>query len=108
LEAAIASLQWHGRVVLCGAIAGYNHPMPGPRNLHSAIGKRLRLEGFIVSDFIKDFPAFRAEAIPAVLSGKLLHRETIVEGIDQAPAAFLSLLGSGDRHIGKMLIHVGD
>jgi NADPH-dependent curcumin reductase CurA len=108
LEAAITSLQWHGRVVLCGAIAGYNHPMPGPRNLHAAIGKRLRLEGFIVSDFVKDFSTFRAEAIPALLSGKLLHRETIVEGIDQAPAAFLSLLGSGDKHIGKMLIHVGD
>ncbi len=108
LEAAIASLQWHGRVVLCGAIAGYNTPVPGPRNLHSAIGKRLRLEGFNVSDFVKDLAAFHAEAIPAVLSGKLPHRETIVEGIDQAPAAFLSLLGSGDRHIGKMLIHVGD
>lgn len=108
LEAAIASLQWHGRVVLCGAIAGYNTPVPGPRNLHLAIGKRLRLEGFIVSDFVKDMPAFRAEAIPALLGGKLLHRETVVEGIDQAPAAFLSLLGSGDKHIGKMLIHVGD
>jgi NADPH-dependent curcumin reductase CurA len=108
LEAAIASLQWHGRVVLCGAIAGYNNPVPGPRNLHSAIGKRLRLQGFIVSDFLNDRPAFHAEAIPAVLTGKLLHRETIVEGIDNAPAAFLSLLGSGDQHIGKMLIHVGD
>jgi NADPH-dependent curcumin reductase CurA len=108
LEAAIASLQWHGRVVLCGAIAGYNTPVPGPRNLHSAIGKRLRLEGFIVSDFLKDLPTFHAEAIPAVLSGKLLHRETIVEGINQAPAAFLSLLGSGDKHIGKLLIHVSD
>jgi NADPH-dependent curcumin reductase CurA len=108
LEAAIASLQWHGRVVLCGAIAGYNTPVPGPRNLHSAIGKRLRLQGFIVSDFVKDLPAFHGEAIPALLSGKLLHRETIVEGIDRAPTAFLSLLGSGDKHIGKMLIHVGD
>ena len=108
LEAAIGSLQWHGRVVLCGAIAGYNTPVPGPCNLHSAIGKRLRLQGFIVSDFLKDLPVFRAEAIPALLSGKLLHRETIVEGIDQAPSAFLSLLGSGDKHIGKMLIHIGD
>jgi NADPH-dependent curcumin reductase CurA len=108
LEAAIASLRWYGRVVLCGAIAGYNTPVPGPRNLHSAIGKRLRLQGFIVSDFVKDMPAFHAEAIPALLSGKLLHRETIVKGIDEAPAAFLSLLGSGDAHIGKMLIDVSD
>ena len=108
LEAAIASLRWHGRVVLCGAIAGYNTPVPGPRNLHSAIGKRLRLQGFIVSDFVKDLPAFHAEAIPALLSGKLLHRETIVKGIDQGPAAFLSLLSPGDAHIGKMLVDVSD
>jgi len=108
LEAAIASLQHHGRIALCGAIAGYNHPMPGPRNLHSAIGKRLRLQGFIVGDFIKDLPQFQAEAIPALLSGELIHSETIVEGIDEAPAAFLGLFEAGDRHVGKMLVHVGD
>jgi NADPH-dependent curcumin reductase CurA len=108
LEAAIASMQNHGRIALCGAIAGYNHPMPGPRNLHSAIGKRLTLRGFIVSDFLKDLPAFQTEAIPALLSGKLISSETIVEGIDAAPAAFLGLFEAGDRHVGKMLVHVGD
>jgi len=108
LEAALASIQNHGRIVLCGAIAGYNNPMPGPRNLHSAIGKRLRLQGFIVSDFIGDMAEFRKEAIPALLAGKLLNNESIVEGIDAAPAAFLSLLNSGDRHIGKLVIHLGD
>jgi NADPH-dependent curcumin reductase CurA len=108
LEAALASLQMHGRVALCGAIAGYNTPVPGPRNLHAAIGKRLRLQGFIVIDFMKDLAAFHAEAVPALLAGKLLHRETIVKGLDQAPAAILSLLGSGDKHIGKLLVQVGD
>jgi len=108
LEAAISSLQNHGRIVLCGAIAGYNNPMPGPRNLHTAIGKRLRLQGFIVSDFISDLAEFHKEAIPALLSGKLLNNETTIEGIDAAPAAFLSLLHSGDKHIGKLVIHVGD
>jgi NADPH-dependent curcumin reductase CurA len=108
LEAAIASLQQHGRIALCGAIAGYNTPMPGPRNLHSAIGKRLRLQGFIVSDFREDLPAYHAEAIPLLMSGKLIDSETIVEGIDNAPAAFLGLFAAGDRHVGKMLVHVGD
>jgi len=108
LEAAIASLQNHGRIALCGAIAGYNHPIPGPRNLSSAIGKRLKLQGFIVSDFFNDLPEFQAEAIPALLSGKLISSETIVEGIEAAPAAFLSLFEAGDRHVGKLLVHVGD
>ena len=50
LEAALAALRSYGRVALCGGIAGYNTPVPGPRNLMLAIGKRLRVEGFIVSD----------------------------------------------------------
>jgi len=108
LEAALASLQNHGRIILCGAIAGYNNPVPGPRNLHAAIGKRLKLQGFIVSDFVGELAEFHKEAIPALASGKLLNNETIVEGIDAAPAAFLSLLNSGDKHIGKLVVHVGD
>lgn len=51
---------------------------------------------------------FRQQAIPALASGKLLNHETIVEGIDAAPAAFLGLLRSGDKHIGKLVIRVGD
>jgi NADPH-dependent curcumin reductase CurA len=108
LEAALSSLRPHGRIALCGAISGYNHPQPGPRNLPMAIGKRLRLEGFIVSDFVGDLAEFHKEAIPALASGKLLHIETIIEGIDNAPAAFLSLLRSGDTHIGKLLVRVGE
>jgi NADPH-dependent curcumin reductase CurA len=108
LEAALATLRIHGRVALCGAIAAYNEPVPGPRNLLFAIGKRLRLEGFIVTDFNRDLPAFHAEVIPALKSGKLRHWETALEGLDQAPAALLSLLSSGDKHIGKLVVHLGD
>ena len=52
LEAAIALMNMFGRIVLCGMISQYNdiEPRPGPKNLISAIGKRLRLQGFIVSD----------------------------------------------------------
>jgi NADPH-dependent curcumin reductase CurA len=107
LEAALSSLRPHGRVALCGAIAGYNHPVPGPRNLHSAIGKRLRLEGFIVSDFVGDMAEFHREAVPALLAGKLLNSETVVEGIENAPGAFLGLLRSGDTHVGKLVVRVG-
>ncbi len=108
LEAALYALRTHGRVALCGGISGYNTPVPGPRNLMLAIGKRLRLEGFIVSDFLKDLPAFLAEAVPALRSGKLIHRETVVHGIDAAPAALLDLLHSGASNIGKMIVHLAD
>ena len=108
LEAALFALRNHGRVALCGGISGYNTPVPGPRNLMLAIGKRLRLEGFIVSDYLKDLPEFLAEAVPALQSGKLINRETIVEGLDAAPAALLDLLHPGAGNIGKMIVKLSD
>jgi NADPH-dependent curcumin reductase CurA len=106
LEAALAALRTYGRVAMCGGIAGYNTPVPGPRNLGLAIGKRLRLEGFIVSDHIKEMPVFLSEAIPAIQSGKLISRETFVEGLDAAPAALIDLLHSGAKNVGKMIVNL--
>ena len=108
LEAALWVLRDHGRVALCGAIAGYNTPVPGPRNLALVISKRLRLEGFLVIDYPKELPAFLAEAVPALKSGKLINRETVVEGLDAAPAAFLDLLHPGARNIGKMVVKLAE
>jgi NADPH-dependent curcumin reductase CurA len=108
LEAALYVLRDHGRVALCGGIAGYNTPVPGPRNLMLAIAKRLRLEGFIVTDHAKDLPTFLAEAVPALNSGKLINRETVVEGLEAAPAALLDLLHPGASNIGKMIVKLSD
>ena len=104
LEAAVFALRNHGRVAMCGGIAGYNTPVAGPRNLILAIGKRLRIEGFIVSDYLKEIPTFLAEAVPALQSGKLINRETFVEGLDAAPAALIDLLHSGARNMGKVIV----
>jgi len=106
LEAALYVLVPYGRVAMCGGIAGYNVPVPGPRNLSQIVGKRLRLEGYIVSDHFKELPAFLAEAVPALTSGKLVNRETVVNGLDAAPAAFLDLLHSGAGNIGKMVVRL--
>jgi NADPH-dependent curcumin reductase CurA len=106
LEAALYELVPYGRVAMCGGIAGYNVPVPGPRNLIQAVGKRLRMEGFIVSDHFKEMPALLAEAVPALASGKLINRETFVDGLDAAPAAFLDLLHPGAGNIGKMVVRL--
>lgn len=108
LEAALSALRPYGRIVMCGGIAAYNTPLPGPRNLMLVIGKRLRVEGFIVSDHFGEIPAFLEEVIPALKSGKLINRETVVEGLDAAPAAFLDLLHSGAANIGKMIVKLTD
>ena len=108
LEAALCALRNYGRIAMCGGIAGYNTPVPGPRNLAFVIGKRLRIEGFIVSDYFREVSAFLEEAIPALKSGKLINRETVVAGLDAAPAAFLDLLHSGAGNIGKMIVKLPD
>lgn len=108
LEAALYELVPNGRVAMCGGIAGYNVPVPGPRNLMHVVRNRLRLEGYIVSDHFHQMPAFLAEAVPALSSGKLISRETIVDGLDAAPAAFLNLLHSGAGNIGKMVVRLSE
>jgi NADPH-dependent curcumin reductase CurA len=107
LEAAIFALRPFGRVVACGAISRYNdeRPEPGPRNLGLVVTKRLRLQGFIVIDHGDRYPAFVAEVGPWVRDGKLAYRETIVDGLEQVPAAFAGLF-RGDN-VGKMLVRVG-
>jgi NADPH-dependent curcumin reductase CurA len=107
LEAALNALRPFGRVVACGAISRYNdqQPEPGPRNLFYMVSKRLRLQGFIVMDHSDRYPAFLAEVGPWVAAGKLSLRETVLDGIENVPAAFAGLF-RGDN-TGKMLVRVG-
>jgi NADPH-dependent curcumin reductase CurA len=107
LEAAIGALHNYGRVVACGSISRYNdaEPAPGPRNMFMVVTKRLRIEGFIVSDHYDRFGEFAGQAAEWVRDGRLRYRETVVEGIENAPKAFLGLLRG--ENIGKMLVKVG-
>jgi hypothetical protein len=108
LEAALYALVPYGRVAVCGGIAGYNVSVAGPRNLTQIVGKRLRLEGFIVSDHFEALPDLLTEAVPALESGRLVNRETFVDGLDSAPTALLDLLHSGAGNIGKMVVRLSD
>lgn len=107
LEAAIGALRRRGRVVACGAISQYNatEPQPGPRNLFMVVTKRLRLEGFIIFDHYDRYPDFLADMGGWLRDGKVRYRETVVDGIEHAPEAFVGLL-QGDN-VGKMLVRVG-
>lgn len=107
LEAAIGAMRKHGRVVACGAISRYNDVelQPGPRNLFQVVTKRLTVRGFIVADHFDLLGEFLAEMGPLVRDGSIRTRETIVDGIERAPEAFLGLL-RGDN-VGKMLVRVG-
>ena len=107
LETAIACARPFGRFALCGAISEYNATTPpaGPRNMIMVVGKSLRLEGFIVTDHWDLQPAFAKEVAAWHAAGKLKWKQTVFEGIDKAPDAFLGLF-SGEN-FGKMLVKLG-
>jgi NADPH-dependent curcumin reductase CurA len=104
LVAALDQMKPCGRIVLCGMISQYNATRPprGPGNLILAIMKRLTLRGFIVTDHLHRQQEFLSDMSRWIAEGKIAWKETIVEGIDSAPRAFLGLF-SGDN-LGKMLV----
>lgn len=104
LEAALATLRAHGRIIACGGISGYNEekPRPGPSNLFNITTKRLTMKGFIVRDWLDRQGEFEKEAGGYLQSGKLKNKETMVEGLDQAVGAFIGLFSG--HNIGKMVV----
>ncbi len=107
LEAALNRMNVWGRIPLCGAISGYNEetPPPGPRNFMAVLPKRLTIRGFIILDHYHLHGDFQAEVGPLVADGQISYRETVVEGIENMPDAFLGLLDG--QNTGKMLVKVG-
>ncbi|MGK5741859.1 NADP-dependent oxidoreductase [Micromonospora sp. URMC 103] len=106
LEAAISALRPHGRVAICGMIAQYNdaEPPAAPRNLSLVIGKRLTLRGFLVGDHAGLRDEFVREMAGWLREGRVSYDETVVDGIANAPAAFLGLLRG--ENLGKMLVRL--
>jgi NADPH-dependent curcumin reductase CurA len=107
LEAALNNMKTFGRIVLCGMISQYNSnsPIPGPSNLFLAITNRLKLQGFIVRDHYDMLNEFHTAMAKWVDEGKINWKETVLEGIENAPKAFLGLFKG--ENFGKMLVKIG-
>jgi hypothetical protein len=107
LEAALTSARPFARFALCGMISQYNATDAGAgvHGLMLAVGKQLRLEGFIVSSHFDMMPAFVKELAGWVAAGKLTWKETVEHGVENAPAAFLKLFRG--ENLGKMLVKLG-
>lgn len=94
------------RVVMCGMVSQYNEDeFPQGPNLGFVVGKRVRIQGLIVTDKPERFAEWRALATPWVLDGSLKYREDVYEGLENAPAALEGILGG--RNFGKLLVRVG-
>ena len=95
-----------GRIVLCGMISQYNAVTPyALPNLFLAITNRLRLHGFIVRDHYDTLNEFHSSMIKWINEGKIKWKETIVEGLENAPNAFIGLFKG--ENFGKMLVKIG-
>ncbi|MCW5890593.1 MAG: NADP-dependent oxidoreductase [bacterium] len=107
LEVALEQMNRLGRIVACGMISQYNatEPPPGPRNIILVVGKSITFQGFIVTNYLDMVPQFFMEMGQWVREGKLKWEETVVEGIEKAPEAFLGLFTGANA--GKMLVRLG-
>jgi NADPH-dependent curcumin reductase CurA len=96
------------RIVICGQIHDYNLEKPelGPRFLRQLIIKRARVEGFLVFDYADRYGEALQQLAEWFKAGKLKYRETLAEGIENAPQAFISMLKGGN--IGKQLVKVSE
>ena len=104
LDATLARMNAFGRIALCGMISGYDGapiPLLQPSLL---LQSRIALEGFIVSEHMEVWPEALKELGGLVAKGKLKYRETVAQGIESAPEAFLGLLKG--RNFGKQLVKV--
>lgn len=105
-DAVFPQLNMGARIVVCGQIDQYNSPEAphGPRHLWQLITKQARAEGFLVFQFKDRYPEAQREIAGWLRDGKITYRETIAEGIENTPAAFIGLFKG--ENIGKQLVRV--
>lgn len=102
LDAVMLRMNAHGRIAVCGMISGYNGepiPMAAPQLI---LVSRLKLQGFIVSEHMELWPTGLRELAEHVAAGRIKYRESIAQGLENAPAAFFDLLRG--RNFGKQLV----
>jgi NADPH-dependent curcumin reductase CurA len=105
LDAAFAVARDRARFAICGMIEGYNDPTPKSfRFIMRIIAARIRLQGFIVSDYLPRMSELYAEMVPWLSSGAVKSRETVVDGLDNTLEAFLGLFTGANT--GKMLVRL--
>ena len=105
-DAALLNMNERGRIAVCGQISQYCNEKPemGPRLQFQFIMKRLRMEGFLVFDFARKYTEALAQMTEWFRAGKLINRETVVEGLESTPKAFIGMLKG--ENTGKMIVRI--
>ncbi|CAN5655296.1 NADP-dependent oxidoreductase [soil metagenome] len=106
LEAALRRMNTLGRIPVCGFISGYNSGHSNVSNLSNIIYSRVMLRGFVGTDFMHMYGDFQRDMAGWLKSGQVKYQETVLDGIDNAPAALIGLLNG--LNAGKMLVKLAD
>lgn len=108
LDLALSRAKEHARFVMCGGISQYNsRDVQGPKNYLMIVAMRIRMEGFVVFDFAKDYPRALKELSQWLGEGKIQRKETIVKGgLGKAEQALVELYKGVNT--GKLLVQVKD
>ena len=109
LGAALRRMKDHGRIVCCGVVSQYDttNPAPGPRGVPGLlVNKRLRMEGFLIFDYADRYAEARAQLRAWLDAGDLVALQDEVQGLEQAPRAFVDLLAGGN--IGTRIVRVAE
>ncbi|PWA60751.1 alcohol dehydrogenase superfamily, zinc-type [Artemisia annua] len=105
LDAVLCNMRVHGRIAVCGMISQYNLDKPeGTSNLAFLILKRLRMEGFLVSDHYHSYPKYMKMILPLIQEGKIAYVEDIAEGLENAPDALVGLFSG--KNVGKQVVAI--
>ncbi len=106
LDAALPRMNVRGRIPVCGMISTYNGGGEGVKNLFSMIYGRIRMEGFVATDFAHLNAAFVSDMTGWLKDGRIKYQETMLNGFEKAPEGLIGLFEG--RNSGKMLIHIAD
>lgn len=107
LDAALENMKGHGRIIACGAISQYNATADeryGVKNTFMIIGKSLKMQGFIVTQWASEFGETVPKLAELVATGKLNTQETVFEGFEKLPEAFIGLFEG--KNTGKAIVSV--
>ena len=103
-ELLLSKMNAFSRIALCGTVSEYNDDPYPNRALRSILINRIKFQGFIVSDKLETWPGIREKLTELVIAGQLKFRETIAEGLEQAPSAFIGMLAG--ENFGKQLVRL--
>lgn len=101
-EQLLVRMNTFGRIALCGMISEIDGTPHTFQSLRAVLVNRLKLQGFIVSDHLKQWPEIRTQLLQRVANGKIKYRETVTDGLENAPAALVGLFYG--KNFGKQLV----